>query len=364
MRRDLEQRIVERWPTWFRVDGALCKALMFRGFAHGDGWFGLIWRLCEHLEPVVGADEENAKRPFQVLRVKAKFGGLRFYTNSSDDAISALVEAAEVESFDTCEVCGKRGARQSEGWITTRCDEHAGDTIMEPPDDEDDEINFTDIPEGTPAQWSGAVKGPYREGLKILQARIEAGRPAWKAFWSAVRPVTQTDAFARWFAGSIAVTDAEEPKVLFHATAFSSNDLYCGQGPVGMEYGEPFGTGFYFFSGADTALTYGGPPAQDTMEHSIRVVPVYLRAVNPLVLSTGKDLKALWAGAGGKVAWFARSAEEKAAHILGLGFDSVLICRYAQWVVYQPAQIKAAIDDCTASDSVMTDLLNCITDSR
>jgi hypothetical protein len=41
-----------------------------------------------------------------------------------------------------------------------------------------------------------------------------------------------------------------------------------------------------------------------------------------------------------------------------LGFDSVLACRYAQWVVYNPAQIKAAIDDCTASGSVMTDLLN------
>jgi hypothetical protein len=179
-----------------------------------------------------------------------------------------------------------------------------------------------------------------------------------------VRPVTQTDAFARWFAGSKAVTDEGNPKVLFHATASSSNDFYCGQGPVGREYGEDFGTGFYFFSRADTALTYGSPPSQDIGDFAIRLVPVYLCAVNPPVLRSVKDLKAFWARSGGKEAWFARTAQEKAAHILGLGFDSVLACRYAQWVVYQPAQIKAAIDDCAVSDSIMTNLLNSITDSN
>jgi hypothetical protein len=236
-----------------------------------------------------------------------------------------------------------------------------GDTTMKTRDDEDDEIDFSDIPTWTPAQWSRAARG--EDARKILRARSEAGRPVREAFWAAVRPVTQTDAFKRWLAGSKAVTDTEKPEVLFHATASSGNDFYCGQGPVGMGYGEDFGTGFYFFSHADTALTYGGPPSQDPREPSIRVVPVYLCAVNPLVLRSHKDLKALWAAAGGEVAWLARSAEEKAAHILGLGFDSVLACRYAQWVLYQPAQIKAAIDDCAASDSVMTDLLNCITGS-
>jgi hypothetical protein len=363
MRKELDQRIVERWPAWFRVDGDVRETLMPLGFAHGDGWFELLWRLCERLEPVVAAAERESGHTFEVLQVKEKFGGLRFYTNFSDDAIFALIETAELESAQTCEVCGKPGARQSKGWITTRCDEHAGDAIVEPPDDEDDEIDFSDIPQWTPAQWSRAARG--EAARKILRARVEADRPVWDAFWAAVRPVTQTDAFTRWFAGSKAVTDTEKPEVLFHATASSSKDFYCGQGPVGMEYGEDFGTGYYFFSSADTALTYGGPPSQDTTEHTVRIVPVYLCAVNPLFLRTGEDLKALWAGAGGKVAWFARTAGEKAAHILGLGFDSVLACRYAQWVVYQPAQIKAAIDDFTTSDSDMTALLNYyITDSR
>jgi len=233
---------------------------------------------------------------------------------------------------------------------------------MEPPDDDDDEIDFTDIPEWTPAQWSRAARG--EEARKILCARVEAGRPVREAFRAAVRPVTQTDDFIRWFAGSKAVTEEEKPKVLFHATASSRNEPYCLRGLVDTEYGEDFGRGFYSFSGPDTALTYGSPPSEDTGDCSFKPVPVYLRAYNPLVLRTGKDLKALWAGAGGRDAWFSTTPEEKAAHILGLGFDSVLACQYAQWVVYRPSQIKAAIEDCAAAGSIMTDYLNFITDSK
>jgi hypothetical protein len=125
MRKDLEQRIVERWHTWFRVDGDVRETLMPLGFAHGDGWFDLVWRLCERLEPVVAAGERESGRPFEVLQVKEKFGGLRFYTNFSNEAISALIGTAGIESTHTCEVCGKPGSRRGEEWIETRCEEHA-----------------------------------------------------------------------------------------------------------------------------------------------------------------------------------------------------------------------------------------------
>lgn len=107
MRRELEQRLVERWPAWFNVEGDIRETLMPFRFAHGDGWFDLVWRLCERLEPVVAAAEKEAGRSFQVLQVKEKFGGLRFYTNFRNDAISALIEAAEIDSVHTCEVCGQ-----------------------------------------------------------------------------------------------------------------------------------------------------------------------------------------------------------------------------------------------------------------
>jgi hypothetical protein len=54
-----------------------------------------------------------------------------------------------------------------------------------------------------------------------------------------------------------------------------------------------------------------------------------------------------------------------AAYIQGLGFDSVLAHRWGQWVVYQPDQIKAAIENDGAlgpgSDSIMADFLNAVT---
>ena len=123
MRKELERRLVERWPTWFSVEGDIRETLMPRGFTHGDGWFDLIWRLCERLEPVVAAEEAESGRPFQVLQVKEKFGGLRFYHNYNNDAISALIAAAKIEAFHTCEVCGQPGKRSDVSWLIT-CEEH------------------------------------------------------------------------------------------------------------------------------------------------------------------------------------------------------------------------------------------------
>jgi hypothetical protein len=50
---------------------------MGRGFAHGDGWVELLWRLCEDLEPLVAS-----------------------------------------------EVCGQPGTLREDTWIKTLCDKH------------------------------------------------------------------------------------------------------------------------------------------------------------------------------------------------------------------------------------------------
>ena len=124
MREELERRLVERWPTWFNVEGNIRETLMPRGFTHGDGWFDLVWRLCERLEPVVAAAETETAHPFQVLQVKEKFGGLRFYTSYNNDAIYALIEAAEMESLHACEICGRPGKRCGASSFQITCDEH------------------------------------------------------------------------------------------------------------------------------------------------------------------------------------------------------------------------------------------------
>jgi hypothetical protein len=128
MRSELEQRLVERWPSWFAVDGDPLETRMADGFAHDDGWFDIVWRLCEELEPLVAEAEKASGRPFEVLQVKEKFGGLRFHVSHRHrtDAILQRIEAAELESLRTCEVCGKPGKRREGGCNRTVCDDHAG----------------------------------------------------------------------------------------------------------------------------------------------------------------------------------------------------------------------------------------------
>jgi hypothetical protein len=125
MRKALEQKMVERWPTWFNIGGDIRDTAMPRGFEHGDGWFDLLWRLCEDLEPLVAKLEAVGGPKFEVLQVKEKFGGLRFYVNCrKEEAIRQRIGAAAQESFRTCEVCGQPGRLREDGRIETLCNEH------------------------------------------------------------------------------------------------------------------------------------------------------------------------------------------------------------------------------------------------
>jgi hypothetical protein len=126
MRKELEQRLVERWPTWFNTEGDFRNTAMVRGFEHDDGWFDILWRLCEDLEPLVATFEQQSGLQFEVLQVKEKFGGLRFYVNCRrNDAIDQRIAIAADESFHTCELCGQPGELREGDWIKTLCDEHA-----------------------------------------------------------------------------------------------------------------------------------------------------------------------------------------------------------------------------------------------
>jgi hypothetical protein len=125
MHKALEQKLVERWPTWFNTGGDVRHTLMSFGFLYGDGWFDILWRLCEDLEPLVAEFEKQTGRPFEVLQVKEKLGGLRIYVNHSNEAIRRRLETAQQESFRACEVCGQPGQRREGDWIKTLCDEHA-----------------------------------------------------------------------------------------------------------------------------------------------------------------------------------------------------------------------------------------------
>jgi hypothetical protein len=66
----LEQKLVERWPTWFNTGGDVRDTAMARGFDHGDGWFDILWRLCGDLEPLVAEFEAAGGPKFEVLLLR------------------------------------------------------------------------------------------------------------------------------------------------------------------------------------------------------------------------------------------------------------------------------------------------------
>jgi hypothetical protein len=78
MRKELEQRLVERWPTWFNTGGDIRCTAMPRGFEHDDGWFDILWRLCEDLEPMVAEFEVAGGPKFEVLQVKKNLAACAF----------------------------------------------------------------------------------------------------------------------------------------------------------------------------------------------------------------------------------------------------------------------------------------------
>jgi hypothetical protein len=104
-------------PYWFNTKGDIRYTAMPRGFEHEDGWFDLILRLCEDLEPLVAEFEQVTGRQFEVTQVKEKFGGLRIHVSHANDAILQRIETAIQESFHTCEVCGQPGELREGQWI-------------------------------------------------------------------------------------------------------------------------------------------------------------------------------------------------------------------------------------------------------
>lgn len=113
MSEDQSKKIIADHPKLF----AHCNY-----FECGPGWFDIIEKLADQLEPLVSEsnDDENS---FYASQVKEKYGSLRFYMSLSNSIMADLIDKAEQESEKTCEVCGKEGRRRGTSWIYTRCDE-------------------------------------------------------------------------------------------------------------------------------------------------------------------------------------------------------------------------------------------------
>lgn len=115
MKQELAEALVRDFPNLYKVGLYLVE------FRHGDGWEPLIRRLSEQLEHT----------GVYCSQCKEKFGGLRFYVCTPDDADGdlayKLIDDAEAESVKICELCGCPGStrKYSEYWIRTVCDQCA-----------------------------------------------------------------------------------------------------------------------------------------------------------------------------------------------------------------------------------------------
>jgi len=121
MKKELQSKLINDFPGLYtQVNWPKEKTCMCWGLAIGDGWFNIVYDLSKKITEI--APE------VQVVQVKEKFGGLRFYTGSvlkdHSDNVYKLINEAEEKSFKTCEICGtiENVTTNGPNWIKTLCD--------------------------------------------------------------------------------------------------------------------------------------------------------------------------------------------------------------------------------------------------
>jgi hypothetical protein len=119
---DKDKALCEKYPKIFANRGGdMRETCMSWGLACGDGWYGLLDRLCSLLQ---WDTDKNGHPQVVAFQVKEKYGTLRFYTCGSDERQYGMISFAEHESGYICEVCGLPGEINEAGWMYTRCEEH------------------------------------------------------------------------------------------------------------------------------------------------------------------------------------------------------------------------------------------------
>jgi len=156
----LELKLVEKYPIIFQeYGGDIRTTCMGWGISSGDGWFKLIYNLCEDITKIIG--DKNIE--VIATQIKEKFGGLRFYYviinteitksnklsnkiqtfmfsrklgiqywaivnfrkkfwKTTEEKICDRIDQAERDSYKICEVCGRPGEARGNGWIKTTCE--------------------------------------------------------------------------------------------------------------------------------------------------------------------------------------------------------------------------------------------------
>jgi len=115
----------KQFPFLFEPTGREEQPLQFVSLDIGKGWYTLVYTLCGAIKEYLGTvrDEDFVKN-FYAIRIKQKFGGLRFYVSRSDKVIYNMVREAEEASWEMCEECGRFGVPRPLSYIETLCQKH------------------------------------------------------------------------------------------------------------------------------------------------------------------------------------------------------------------------------------------------
>lgn len=127
MKKELQDKIFEDFPELFELrqpkEGEKLIAPICFGIECGDGWYNLIYALCSQIASELKGSQKDTK--VQIIQVKEKFGGLRFYTSGATSEIHGMIRTAEAMSYKICDVCGNKGeTRNHKGWYETTCEKH------------------------------------------------------------------------------------------------------------------------------------------------------------------------------------------------------------------------------------------------
>lgn len=115
-----EEKIFEKYNKLFpakdiREDET--QSCLAWGFECGRGWEKLLEEFFEELDKV------ELPENFLINQIKSKFGTLRIYTSTYNEATHKLISKYEKIAEKTCEYCGHKNAKlRSGGWWVTLCD--------------------------------------------------------------------------------------------------------------------------------------------------------------------------------------------------------------------------------------------------
>ena len=125
---EFDGRFTKRFAALMPNIKDLHQSLMAFGCEIGPGWRELVWNLTEKIEKEV----KKGKLDFEIVQVKEKFGGLRFYVNCGTRRTRKLIDNAEAESFKICEVCGETGrlGENAFHWYKTLCNKHWKEEVL------------------------------------------------------------------------------------------------------------------------------------------------------------------------------------------------------------------------------------------